>query len=85
MLTTPDDITNGILAGLDKADADVAGLTGRYVDKLKETLKDIPIGVPVEIWFQDEMRIGQKNGCVRQSIEPSWRPASNGSTFSGMW
>ena len=21
---------------------------------------------PVEIWFQDEMRLGQKNGCVRQ-------------------
>jgi len=29
-------------------------------------LPDLPEGTPVEIWFQDEARIGQKNGVVRQ-------------------
>ena len=28
----------------------------------------------IEIWFQDEMRIGQKNGCVRQWAERGTRP-----------
>ena len=28
----------------------------------------------VEIWFQDEMRIGQKNGCVRQWAKRGTRP-----------
>ena len=31
-------------------------------------------GTPVEVWFQDEMRIGQKNGCVRQWAEKGSRP-----------
>ena len=28
----------------------------------------------VEIWFQDEMRLGQKNGCVRQWAKRGSRP-----------
>jgi hypothetical protein len=31
-------------------------------------------GTPVELWFQDEMRIGQKNGCVRQWARRGSRP-----------
>ena len=31
-------------------------------------------GKPVEIWFQDEMRIGQKNGIVRQWARRGSRP-----------
>jgi hypothetical protein len=30
------------------------------------TGKGIAPGLPVEIWFQDEMRVGQKNGLVYQ-------------------
>ena len=32
-------------------------------------MPDLPEGTPIEIWFQDEARIGQKNGVVR------WRRA----------
>ncbi|BAK84084.1 transposase [Komagataeibacter medellinensis NBRC 3288] len=28
--------------------------------------RHLPKGKPIEIWFQDEARIGQKNGIVRQ-------------------
>ena len=37
-------------------------------------MKDLPHGVPIEIWFQDEMRLGQKNGCVRQWALRGTRP-----------
>ena len=30
--------------------------------------------MPVEIWFQDEMRIGQKNGLVYQWAKKGTRP-----------
>jgi hypothetical protein len=29
-------------------------------------LAGVPETTPIEIWFQDEARIGQKNGIVRQ-------------------
>lgn len=29
---------------------------------------------PLEFWFQDEMRVGQKNGCVRQWARRGTRP-----------
>jgi hypothetical protein len=34
--------------------------------------------VPIEIWFQDEMRVGQKNGLVSQTQERllTWKPIS---------
>ena len=31
-------------------------------------------GKPIEIWFQDEARIGQKNGMVRQWARRGSRP-----------
>ena len=37
----------------------------KFREKLSETLKDLPSDTAVEIWFQDEIRIGQKNGCVQ--------------------
>jgi hypothetical protein len=37
-------------------------------------LADLPKGKPVEIWFQDEARIGQKNGTVRQWARRGSRP-----------
>jgi len=33
---------------------------------------------PIEIWFQDEARIGQKNGLVRQWATRGTRPARRG-------
>ena len=37
-------------------------------------MKGLPAGTPVELWFQDEMRLGQKNGCVRQWAKRGSRP-----------
>lgn len=34
----------------------------------------MPLDTPVEIWFQDEARIGQKNGIVRQWAKRGTRP-----------
>lgn len=36
--------------------------------------KGIAAGSPVEIWFQDEMRVGQKNGLVYQWAKKGARP-----------
>ena len=36
--------------------------------------KAIPDGSPIEIWFQDEMRVGQKNGLVYQWAKKGTRP-----------
>ena len=36
--------------------------------------KGIAPGAPVEIWFQDEMRVGQKNGLVYQWAKKGTRP-----------
>jgi len=36
--------------------------------------KGIAAGAPVEIWFQDEMRVGQKNGVVYQWAKKGTRP-----------
>jgi transposase len=37
-------------------------------------LADVPKAKPIEIWFQDEARIGQKNGIVRQWARRGTRP-----------
>ncbi len=37
-------------------------------------LAGVSKGKPVEIWFQDEMRLGQKNGIVRQWARRGSRP-----------
>ena len=34
----------------------------------------LPRGVPIEIWFQDEARVGQKNGITRQWATKGSRP-----------
>jgi hypothetical protein len=41
---------------------------------LKAHLTHIPKGKRIEIWFQDEARIGQKNGIVRQWARRGTRP-----------
>lgn len=41
---------------------------------MKTAATEHHVDVPIEIWFQDEMRLGQKNGCVRQWAERGGRP-----------
>ena len=41
---------------------------------LSAHLSELPEDTPVEIWFQDEARIGQKNGIVRQWSRRGSRP-----------
>lgn len=41
---------------------------------MAEALKSLPEDAPVEIWFQDEARIGQKNGLVYQWAKKGSRP-----------
>ncbi len=41
---------------------------------LSAHLADLPEETPLEIWFQDEARIGQKNGLVRQWARRGSRP-----------
>jgi putative transposase len=41
---------------------------------LKAHLEGLPETTPVEIWFEDEARIGQKNGQVRQWAKRGTRP-----------
>jgi hypothetical protein len=36
--------------------------------------KALPADTPIEIWFQDEMRVGQKNGLVYQWAKKGTRP-----------
>ena len=45
---------------------------------LEECLKDVPSDKPVEIWFQDEARVGQKNGQVYQWAPKGTRPRQAG-------
>lgn len=37
-------------------------------------MKSLPAGTRVEFWFQDEMRLGQKNSTVRQWAKRGSRP-----------
>lgn len=37
-------------------------------------LRDLSAGTPIEVWFQDEMRVGQKNGLVYQWAKKGTRP-----------
>jgi hypothetical protein len=41
---------------------------------LRAHLAHLPRHKPIEIWFQDEPRIGQKNGLVRQWARRGTRP-----------
>jgi len=51
-----------------------AGHPINFPTTLKAHLAHIPRRRPVEIWFQDEARIGQKNGIVRQWARRGTRP-----------
>ena len=42
---------------------------------MAEIVKTLPTGTAVEIWFQDEMRVGQKNGLVYQWARKGTRPS----------
>jgi hypothetical protein len=42
-----------------------------------DNLADLPLGVPVEIWLQDEARIGQKNGLANQPTSAMKAPISS--------
>jgi hypothetical protein len=37
-------------------------------------VKRLAPGTPIEVWFQDEMRVGQKNGLVYQWAKKGTRP-----------
>src|SRR5260370_38557765 len=39
-----------------------------------EVVNTLAPATPVEIWFQDEMRVGQKNGLVYQWAKKGTRP-----------
>ena len=45
-----------------------------FTDLLAETTKHLTPGTPIEIWFQDEARVGQKNGLVYQWAKKGTRP-----------
>ena len=47
---------------------------GRIWQEVDGTLAELPAETPIEIWFQDEARIGQKNGLVRQWARRGSRP-----------
>src|SRR5829696_7436137 len=54
--------------------ADRGGVQKNFPTTLRAHLAHLPRGKPVEIWFQDEARIGQKNGIVRQWARRGSRP-----------
>jgi hypothetical protein len=41
---------------------------------VSELRQELPPGTPVEIWFHDEARVGQKNGLVYQWAKRGSRP-----------
>ena len=43
----------------------IEALEKNFTDTLQVHIADLPAGTPVEIWFQDEARLGQKNGLTR--------------------
>ena len=45
-----------------------------FKDLLTEATKGLIPGTPIEIWFQDEARVGQKNGLVYQWAKKGTRP-----------
>ena len=53
---------------------DKHGVQKNFANTLASTVGHLPRGTPVEIWFQDEMRLGQKNGIVRQWARRGSRP-----------
>src|ERR1700678_165535 len=54
--------------------ADRRGFQKNFPRALKAHLDGLPETTPVEIWFEDEARIGQRNGQVRQWARRGTRP-----------
>jgi transposase len=50
------------------------GVQKNFANTLASAIGHLPRGTSVEIWFQDEMRVGQKNGIVRQWARRGSRP-----------
>ena len=50
------------------------GVQKNFLRTLSVHLADLPKATAIEIWFQDEARIGQKNGLVRQRARRGSRP-----------
>jgi transposase len=44
--------------------------------RVAEIVSQLAPGTPIELWFQDEMRVGQKNGLTYQWAKKGTRPAS---------
>src|ERR1700730_2948018 len=53
---------------------DHRGVQKNFPRTLRAHLADLPPRASVEIWFQDEARIGQKNGIIRQWARRGTRP-----------
>src|SRR5215207_6218194 len=53
---------------------DRGGFQKNFAATLNTHRAGLPKGKPIEIWFQDEARIGQKNGLVRQWARRGSRP-----------
>ncbi len=52
----------------------IAAFKKNFPATLRAHLAHVRKGKPIEIWFQDEARIGQKNGVVRQWARRGSRP-----------
>jgi len=48
-----------------------------FPQTLAESLKNVSHDTPTEIWFQDEARVGQKNGQVYQWAPKGTRPPAS--------
>src|SRR6202007_355379 len=42
--------------------------------RVLETVSQLALGTSIEVWFQDEMRVGQKNSLVYQWAKKGTRP-----------
>ena len=49
---------------------------GGFAAELDKVRTSLPPGTPVEIWFQDEARIGQKNNITRRWAKRGTRPSA---------
>jgi transposase len=49
-------------------------LKKNFAARIREALSGVAHGSLIELWFQDEMRIGQKNGLVYQWAKKGTRP-----------
>ena len=72
-----DMVDDGVTTHDDDRDADAEpqiSTTGGDCATLNTHRAGLPKGKLIEIWFQDEARIGQKNGLVRQWARRGSRP-----------